>query len=113
MISLLTLALAIQTVAGAQAPQTQRVSEQLHYLAPVYACNREVARQQARIFQRRCARRIEALRQKEAAVLGPDPGYEIIALGLCARSTQVMSAGFAKALRAFDKGLAALEARYP
>lgn len=119
MIFELTLALALQTVSGADAAKTRRISEELYYIDPyergAYSCDRQVAKQQGRIFRRRFEKRIETLKQKEASVLGGDPGFDVVPLKQCTPSDVVRSTRFVKALNQFDVDLTQLEAksRYP
>lgn len=112
----LILALAMQIVSGTDAAKPRRVSEELYYHDPylrgVYSCSRRVGKQQSRIFRRRFERRIEALKQKEASALGPDPGFEVVPLGHCTMSQVVRSTRFLNALDQFDAYLALLEAKF-
>lgn len=115
MIFELTLALAMQTVSGADVAKPRRISEELYYLDPyqrgAYSCDRQVAKQQGRIFRRRFEKRIEALKQKEASVLGSDPGFDVVPLKQCTPSDVVRSTKFVKALNQFDVDLGSLEAK--
>jgi hypothetical protein len=105
----------MQTVSGADAAKPPRISEELYYIDPyqrgTYSCNQQVAKQQGRIFRRRFEKRIEALKQKEASVLGSDSGFDVVPLKQCTPSDVVRSIRFAKALNQFDVDLASLEAK--
>jgi len=113
----LIVALAMQTLSGTEAANPRRVNEELYYLGPyvrgVYSCNRSVARQQGRIFRRKFERRIETLKQKEAHVLGPDPGFDVVPQGHCTKSQVVRSTDFLNALDQFEADLTSLEAKFP
>ena len=115
MIFELTLALAMQTVSGADAAKPRRISEELYYIDPsqqgAYSCDRQVAKQQDRIFRRRFKKRIEALKLKEVSVLGSDPGFDVVPLKQCTPSDVVRSTKFVKALNQFDVDLGSLEAK--
>ena len=91
----LTLALAMQAVSGTDAAKPRRISEELYYIDPyqrgAYSCDRQVAKQQGRIFRRRFKKRIEALKQKEASVLGSDSGFDVVPLKQCTPSDVVRS----------------------
>ncbi|OAN61990.1 MAG: hypothetical protein DI533_22720 [Cereibacter sphaeroides] len=105
----------MQTVSGADVAKPRRISEELYYLDPyqrgAYSCDRQVAKQQGRIFRRRFEKRIEALKQKEASVLGSDPGFDVVPLKQCTPSDVVRSTKFVKALNQFDVDLGSLEAK--
>lgn len=105
----------MQTVSGADAAKPRRISEELYDIDPyrrgAYSCDRQVAKQQDRIFRRRFEKRIEALKQKEASVLGSDPGFDVVPLKQCTPSDVVRSTRFVKAINQFDVDLASLEAK--
>jgi len=117
MLSALLFALAAQVGENAEPVGQQRVSEQIYYLQPYqhgdFSCEHRVAHKQHVFFERRFARRIAELKRREAAVLGPDPGFDVVPIGRCTRDNRVLSAKFIEAVRHFDLGLSALERRWP
>lgn len=114
MIELLGLALFIQAQ-SVPAP-TQRLSERLFYADPyqrgVFSCARGVANRQQREFERRFGKRIAALKRKDIAKWGADPGFDAIALGHCSRASASLDARFEAALRRFALDLSAIEREY-
>jgi hypothetical protein len=112
----LLLTFALQPAVGAEAVQAPRISAEIFSLHPynrgAYSCSKGISRQQGRIFHRRFSRRIKVIERKDAALFGPDPGFETVGIGHCTRGGKVWSTLFANALRQFDKDLALLEARY-
>ena len=114
MIELLGLALFIQ--AQSVSPPAQRLSERLYYAGPyqqsVFSCARSVAKTQQREFDRRFGKRIAALKRKDIAKWGADPGFDAIALGHCSRASATLDARFEAALRKFALDLSAIEREY-
>ena len=117
MLSALLFALAAQVGDHAEPARQQRVSEQIYYLNPyqdgVFSCEHRAAHKQHVFLERRFARRIAELKRREAAVLGPDPGFDVIAIGYCTRDNRVLSTKFMEAARRFDLGLSELERLWP
>ncbi|MBB5714154.1 hypothetical protein [Sphingomonas aerophila] len=115
MIMLVGLALFLQ--AQSLMPPAQRLSERLFY-AGLYqqgaiSCDRRIAKRQQREFDRRFGTRIAALKRKDTAKWGADPGFDAIALGQCSRPTESVSAKFETALQKFALDLSAIEREYP
>ena len=117
MLSALLFALAAQVGDNAKPAGQQRVSEQIYYLHPYqhgdFSCEHRAAHKQHVFFERRFARRIAELKRREAVVLGPDPGFDVVPMARCARNDRVLSTKFIEGVRHFDLGLSALERRWP
>jgi hypothetical protein len=115
MINLLALAIILQ--AQSLSSPAQRLSERLYNAHPyqqgLFSCDRKVAKRQQREFERRFGFRIAALKRKDIAKLGADPGFDAIALGYYSRPNATLDARFETALRNFALELSVIEREYP